>query len=212
MSPAPLGLIEVGASAGLNLIWDRYGVSYTREGRAVASHLPDAHLVLDCALRGDRIPPTGSTPAVSRRLGLELNPVDLANRDERDWLRALVWPTELDRLARLDRAIELFKEATPQIRFGDALELLPDALAEVPREETLCVYHTIVVYQFSREMREGLDSILSVAGLRRPLYRLAFEFDGSDYALSLSRYLNGTRDDHVLAISHPHGRWIEWKI
>jgi hypothetical protein len=61
-------------------------------------------------------------------------------------------------------------------------------------------------------MREGLDSILSVAGLRRPLYRLAFEFDGSDYALSLSRYLNGTRDDHVLAISHPHGRWIEWKI
>ena len=207
---APLSLIEIGPSAGLNLIWDRYGVRYRRDGKTVAAVNETAPLVIDCELRGEGVPPVGPSPAVGGRVGLELNPVDLTNADDRDWLRALIWPDQVSRLERLDRAIALFAKDKPQIRAGDALALLPDALAAVPRDQAAVVTHTIAVYQFSREMREALESILTVAGLRRPVWRLSFEYDGSLYVLSAIRYRDGTRAETRLASCHPHGTWLEW--
>jgi hypothetical protein len=207
----PLHLIEIGPSAGLNLIWDRYGVRYTDGNRTVAEIAPNAALVLECEARGERLPPTGPSPAVTGRIGLELNPVDLSNRDDRDWLRALIWPDDVARLARFDRALALFADARPEIRGGDALELLPDALAEAPRESTPCVYHTIAVYQFSTEMKEALENILVVAGVRRPVARLSLEYVGLEAELRLIRYADGAREERLLAVSHPHGRWLEWR-
>jgi hypothetical protein len=203
---APLSLIEIGPSAGLNLIWDKYGVRYG----AVAAVNADAPLVIDCELRGARVPPVGPAPAVSGRVGLELNPVDLTNADDRDWLRALIWPDQGTRLTRLDKAIALFAAQKPAIVAGDALALLPDALALVPRESVPVVYHTIAVYQFSHEMRDALESILTIAGLRRPVWRLSFEFDGTIYLLSVIEYADGVRQETRLADCHPHGTWMEW--
>ena len=207
---APLSLIEIGPSAGLNLIWDRYGVRYKKDGAVAASVAPDAKLVLDCELRGDKFPPAGPSPKIASRIGLELNPVDLSNADDRDWLRALMWPDQPERFPRLDAAMKLFAEQTPQIRAGDALDLLPDALAEIPPDGTVCVYHTIAIYQLSSAMREALEDMLTVAGLRRPLWRLSFEFDGKDCALALIQYRDGTREEQMLARAHPHGTWLEW--
>ncbi len=208
---APLSLIEIGPSAGLNLIWDKYDVRYARDGATVASTGEGAPLVIDCELRGEDIPPSGTLPKIASRVGLELNPVDLSNADDRDWLRALIWPDQVARLERLDRAIELFRKETPPILAGDALELLPDVLARVPRDAVPCVYHTIAIYQFSRDMKEALESILTIAGLRRPVLRLSFEYDGSLYILSLIRYADGVRQETRLASCHPHGTWLEWQ-
>lgn len=207
----PLNLIEIGPSAGLNLIWDRYGVSYRSEVGAVVSVQSDAPLVIDCEWRGENRPPDRRTPRVGRRLGLELNPVDLNDRDDRDWLRALIWPDQVARLERLDRAIALFGKDPPEIRAGDALELLPDAIADMPRNETVCIYHTITVYQFSRQMREKLEDILMAASRARPVHRLSFEYNGKDNALTLITYGQGSRSERLLALGHPHGAWLEWR-
>jgi len=201
-----LHLIEIGPSAGLNMIWDRYGVRYG--DKCVIA--PDAPLVIDCELRGDKRPLCGPTPAVASRVGLELNPVDLTNQDDRDWLRALMWPDQVSRLHRLERAMELFVDERPPILHGDALSLLPDVLAKLPQRETVCVYHTIAVYQFSSAMKEALENILIVAGLRREVWRLSFEFDGKECVLALIRYHDGVREERTLAHAHPHGTWMEW--
>jgi hypothetical protein len=208
----PLNLVEIGPSAGLNLIWDRYGVSYNRDGKAAASIAPDAPLAIQYELRGDKIPPTTATPQVAKRLGLELNPVDLSNADDRDWLRALMWPDQISRLERLDKAISLFRENKPEIRGGDALALLSGALRDMPENETVCIYHTIAVYQFSRQMKETLHDILTVAGLRRPVWRLSFEAESWEgrCPINLIRYHDGTRDERELGHAHPHGTWLEW--
>jgi hypothetical protein len=206
----PLHLVEIGPSAGLNMIWDRYGVRYMRNGAAVATVNPGASLIIGCELRGGRTPPLDVTPRVAGRVGLELNPVDLSNADDRDWLRALMWPDQVPRLRRLERAMELFAQEMPPIRHGNALDLLPDALAEIPPDRTACVYHTIAVYQFSSAMKQTLEDILTVAGLRRPVWRLAFELAGKECTVSLIRYEDGTRDEKLLANAHPHGAWIEW--
>jgi hypothetical protein len=205
-----LSLIEVGPSAGLNMIWDSYGVRYLRNGASVATVNETASLVIDCELRGERTPPVAPMPHIAGRLGLELNAVDLSKADDRDWLRALIWPDQTARLARLDRAIELFMMRRPMVRAGDALDLLPDVLAEIPSDQVPCVYHTIAVYQFSREMKQALEDLLTVAGLRRPVWRISFEFNGELYILSKVRYADGLREEERLASCHPHGTWLEW--
>lgn len=208
----PLHLIEVGPSAGLNLIWDRYGVRYTRESEVYAIESKDPALNIDVALRGEKIPPLGKTPTIASRVGLELNPVELGDQTQRDWLRALIWPDHVARLKRLEAAFEAFANVKPAIRAGDALALLPDALRDVPENQPVCIYHTLVIYQFSTTMREALENILTVAGLRRPVWRLGLEgLVGGEAPLLLSRYHDGTREMRTLALCDPHGAWIDWQ-
>jgi hypothetical protein len=207
----PLHLIELGPSAGLNLIWDRYQISYRRNGSSFTSGVSDAALVIETELRGGRVPPHGRPPHVATRLGLERNPVDLSNRDERGWLRALVWPDHVARFAKLEQALAIASQEMLPIRRGDAIELLPDALSEVPLHETVCVYHSFVTYQFSREQRTALDNLLIVASLRRPVWRLSLEGTLSgDAPLVLYGYENGIKARRLLAQCQPHGAWLEW--
>jgi hypothetical protein len=208
----PLHLIEIGPSAGLNMIWDRYRVRYRRGAETFETEIPDAPLTLDCELRGDKTPPLGPPPRIASRVGLELNPVDLSNADDRDWLRALVWPDQTGRFAKLEAALEIYKDARPEIRVGDALALLPDALARVPADEPVCVYHTFVTYQFSEEMRRAFYDLLTIAGLRRKVWCLSNEgrFDNNTNPLVLWRYHDGAQEERLLAHTQPHGAWIEW--
>jgi hypothetical protein len=208
----PLNLIEIGPSAGFNLIWDRYGVRYRHGGETFELPVPGAALTLDCELRGEKLPPLGPNPNVASRVGLELNPVDLSEPDNRDWLRALVWPGTHGRFERLEAALKIHEQAKPEIRVGDALTLLPQALRSAPEDQPVCIYHSYVVYQFSREMKEALDNILVMAGLRRPVWRIGIEGAASGVnTVSLTRYHDGVRETRVLAHCHPHGRWLEWQ-
>lgn len=211
-SGEPLNLIEIGPSAGLNLIWDRYGVRYRRGDEAFYSEPRDLPLMIDCELKGNALPPLGTAPNIASRVGLELNPVDLSQADERDWLKALVWPDQVERFARLEKALEIYAREKPEIRAGNALDLLPEAIAGIREDQPVCIYHTMVIYQFSEEAREALDNLLLTASLRRPVWRLGFE--GSlkgENALALGRYRDGQREVRSLAICHPHGTWMEWR-
>ena len=206
---ATLNLIEIGPSAGLNLNWDHYGVRFSRNGAVVAEALPEAGLVLDCELKSEVTPEATAMPRLGRRLGLELHPVDLRDDDDRTWLRALVWPDQPQRLARLDAAIALYLQAPAEIRGGDALALLPAALAQIPPHEAVCVYHTIVTYQFSAAMREALEALLVTASLRRPLWHLSLEFDGEkDFALILTYHQDGIVRSRILGSASAHGAWV----
>lgn len=202
----PLFAIEIGPSAGLNLNWHLYGVRYLRNGAVRAQVSPGAALVLDCDLRSADAPPVGRLPFLAGRLGLERAPVDLADPDQRDWLRALIWADQPARLARLDRAIALFDRDAAPILGGDALDLLPGALAGVPADAVPVVYHTLAVYQFDAAMTARLEAILAGAG--RPLFRLACEYDG---VLLLSAYGGGPVRTQRLGLAHPHGTWLEWQ-
>lgn len=210
-SEKSLRLIEIGPSAGLNMIWDRYGVHYRRGPEIVVSVAPGAALVLACELKGTKLPPTGPLPKISSRVGLELNPVNIAEPDAREWLGALIWPDDTARRERFEQAATLFLRDPVDIRAGDAVELLSDALSETAENEIACVYHTIALYQFGRERREAIENMLIVAGVRRPVIRIALEQDGADVELTMIHYHDGAREETPLAISHPHGRWLEWR-
>lgn len=211
VAAAPLHLIEIGPSAGLNLNWDRYGVRYERGGVLAAEINPGARPALRCALRGEGVLPLGPAPVVAARVGLELNPVDIADAGARDWLRALVWPGRAERFSQLEDALAVAATHPPNIRGGDALDLLPEALAEAAAAHAPVVFHTKAIYQFTDEMRDALDYILIAASLRRPVYHLGQESapDGTD-RLELICYRDGQTTRRILAVCNSHGVWIEW--
>lgn len=88
----PLALIEIGTSAGLQLIWDQYGYSY---GSGVVYGNPAGEVRIAAAIigGGDTAPPLlPHSPPVTARIGVDLHINQLSDPEDRRWLRALIWP------------------------------------------------------------------------------------------------------------------------
>ncbi len=207
----PLSLIEVGASAGFNLLWDRYGYDFGT-GRVYGQE--ESPVQLHCELRGSRLPPLpDDLPVVAARVGLDLNPLDGGHPDDLLWMRALIYPEQQDRVTLLERAAAVLVADPPRLQAGDALETLPAALAATPADTIVCVYHSFTVQQFSEEARDRLTAILAEAAGDRQLCHLSIEGDGRDepYArLRITDYTEPVPREHAYAACQMHGRWLEW--
>ena len=205
----PLALVEIGASAGLNLLWDRYGYDYGDGRRTGDTTSP---VQIPCSPRGAVAPPLPeSLPVVAFRAGIDLHPIDVRDPAEVRCLRALVWPEHADRADRLLRAVALAQGEPPRLLAGDALDLLPDLLSQVPAETALCVYHTHTVNQFAPAARERLSAILAEHGRRRDLYRVSIEAEADGrVVLRLAAFEAARHSEADLASCDPHGGWIEW--
>jgi hypothetical protein len=210
-----LALVEIGASAGLNLLWDRYGYDYGT-GRKYGNR--DSPVQLSCRLLGDRQPPLPeSLPRVASRLGIDLQPVDVHDSTAIEWLRALIWPEHSARLELLQRAVEVARQNTPgQAQgtvptAGDALEVLPGSMASVPEETVLCIFHSFTINQFSSEGRKRLARLLDEYGMKRDLYCISIAAFRLEYPqLTLLSYQDGVKTERLLANCSSHGLWLEW--
>ncbi|MEV0722472.1 DUF2332 domain-containing protein [Micromonospora purpureochromogenes] len=145
--PQPLALLEVGASAGLCLYPDRYAYRY---GEHV---LGTGEPILDCAATGT--PPPTRLPEVVWRAGLDLNPLDVTDPADVDWLDALIWPEHEYRRARLRAAAAVAAAEPPLLVRGDLVDDLPALAARAPAGATLVVFHTSVLYQVPAPRREA---------------------------------------------------------
>jgi hypothetical protein len=204
-----LALVELGASAGLNLLWHRYGYDYG-EGRCYGD--PLSPVQIECELRGDRQLPLPTVwPTVGTRLGLDLNPIDVRDPDAALWLHALVWPDETGRAEILQRAFQVAQEDPPMLLAGDALDLLPEVLATIPNDQGLCVFHTHTINQFPPEAHARLSALLAEEGVGRDLYQVSIEWLGRGYPhLELISFENSVKSAHLLAYCGSHGEWLEW--
>jgi hypothetical protein len=139
--PQPLALVDVGASAGLCLLPDRYGYDY---GRAIFPAIEPAP-TFRCAVN-DATPIPAALPHIVWRAGLDLNPLDAADPAETAWLETLVWPEQTGRLANLRAALRVAAKFKPRLVKGD---LLSDGLerlcGEAPKDATLVIFHTAVL-------------------------------------------------------------------
>lgn len=208
--PQPLALIEVGASAGLNLLWDQYHYQYS-DGRSWGNS--KSTVTLTSEWRGPLKPALPPEPVrVAARLGLDLNPIDLQNTEDVDWLRALIWPELTERAHLLKSAIAVAQAERPTVWRGDALELMPRALAQAPPDATLCVWHSFTLNQFTPEARAAFTAQLAAVAAHRPLYKIGLEW-GTDCArLTLSTFTEGEECSTLLARCDPHGAWLEWLV
>ncbi|WP_433219497.1 DUF2332 domain-containing protein [Dactylosporangium sp. CS-047395] len=234
--PQPLALLEVGASAGLLLLVERYGYEYTGTDRVthggagdgapllrsrVDGPAPDVTHggagdgapLLRCRVDGPAPDVTPGAVQVAWRAGIDLNPLDVTDDEDAEWLRTLVWPEQQERRARLDAAIELARRDPPRVVAGDLNDRLDALAAEAPADATLVVLHTAVLDYvpepgrgaFVEKVRglrghwlsqEGADVFPHIAArLREPAPK-----DEAAYLVSL--------DERPLAFTALHGSWL----
>lgn len=214
----PLALLELGASAGLNLLWDHYDYLYyhhTTHGEQVhEAGAAGAVVRLRCVVRGEIMPPLPLTlPPVAWRMGLDLNPIDLRNAQHYLWLRALIWPEHHDRVALLEDARLIYHQHPPQLRRGDIATDLAALLAAMPAYTTPVIFHTHVFNQVPVAVQEQVTQQLATFSRDRTLYRLGNDLEKpalQAFPLTLQVYQNGTMTAEHLADVDGHGRWLEW--
>ncbi|MDN5766886.1 MAG: DUF2332 domain-containing protein [Humibacillus sp.] len=214
--PQPLALIEVGASAGLTLVPDRYSYAYHCDEADAVRLDPDdgpSPLVLHSELHGIR--PPSSLPLVVWRAGVDLDPIDPRDPDARAWLETLVWPGEDDRLARLRAALDLAAADPVPIVRGDLLDELPGLVAQAPAGATLVVFHSaVIVYLDDAERQRFRDLVTSL-----PCRWVSNE--GATVFPDLSGSVEATRPagsgHHLLSLdgvpvgwAQGHGRSLTW--
>ena len=211
-APAPLALIEVGASAGLNLCLDGYTYDY---GTKTITRDPRSPLTLQCELRGGTPPPLAlPAPPITWRAGIDLNPLDPLNPGDAAWLRALVWADHPGRARLLDDAIQAVRgrPAAPLHR-GDAAELLPAIATSAPRNAALCIMHTAFLAHLTRTDRTRFERQVTELSNERPVFWISAEThdDPGEPRLRLTVCENGmVIGRHALAHYQSHGAWLEW--
>ena len=209
-SREPLALVEVGPSAGLNLLWDRYEYDYGPAGRYGD---PDSPVRIESRVRAGDPPLPDDLPPVASRVGVDVNPLDATDEADARWLRALVWPEHGERHRTLRNAIEAAREDPPDLRAGDALDRLPGVVAEIPDDRPVCLFDTQVRYQLGEDDRERFDALVADLGADRELYSVSGDAAADEYDQAIDLALTTVNDEprtERLGVYQQHGAWIAW--
>jgi hypothetical protein len=204
--PLPMRLYELGASAGLNLLLDRF--AYDLGGLRCGDR--DSPLQLEPGWKGASPPDT--RVQIVRRRGVDQDPLDPVRDGET--LLAYVWPDQPERLARLEAALAIAKSAPPDVDKADAAAWIERELAVDPEPGvTRVVLHSIAFQYFAPETQSRIRAHIENAGAAAredaPLAWLRFEMLPEDGKPSL-RLRTWPGEERLLAWAHPHGSSVEW--
>ncbi len=205
----PLRLLEIGASAGLNLLWDRY--SY-RLGSATWGD-PASPVRLEPEWTG-KLPPLAASVGIASRAGCDIAPLDIRQDGEALRLRAYVWPDQPERLARLDAAIALARTAGPVVERADAALWVRDQLGGAAEGQATVLFHSIMWQYMPAATQTATRETIERAGARAtrtaPVAWLRFEPPRPEAKPELHSTLWPGGSTHHLATAHPHGRAVAW--
>jgi hypothetical protein len=201
----PLDVLELGPSAGLNLVWDRYAYAY-RTGSWGASSL---------TLAGDdRVAPPAELLArdvvVALRRGIDRSPVDVTTEHGARVLQSFVWADQVERSERLRRAIEVLRADPPELVQGDYVESLGPLLDDRIEGTQLVVFQTASTMYLTADELERLRRVLHAAGQKEPFTYLgtAAGPDNAGYALEVQHVPDS--EPARVALFDFHGEWLEW--
>lgn len=207
----PLVLVELGASAGLNLNMDRFRADLG----GVAMGDPASEVRIAPHWTGPP-PPVAQANIVARR-GVDLAPLDVADPAVAERLLAFMWPDQPERLARTAAAIALARRFPPPLVASDAAEWVARHLALTPGAATV-VYHSIAFQYFPPAAQQRIIDRLAALGAaatpQAPLAWLRLEMDDpanpATPAIRLRLWQGGGGDERLLGHAHPHGAFVRW--
>ncbi|MHA7876431.1 DUF2332 domain-containing protein [Roseivivax sp.] len=202
----PLRLSELGASAGLNLMWDRFALEAGEMRLGPAAPL----LTLRPEWRGEA--PEMGAPQVIERRGVDLAPIDARDPADAERLLGYLWPDQPERLERTRAALAGF---TAEVAAGDALDWLPARLSERQEGTLHLIYHTVAWQYLPEAARARGEALIEQAGAEArpeaPLARLSMETDGRPEGAALRLQVWPGGEAHDLGRIDFHGRWVDWR-
>ncbi len=225
-----MSLLDLGTSAGLNLLFDSYAYSYAQrsDGALVQAGQPGAQVHLECTVRGvlEELPPL-ALPSIATRTGIDAAPIDPLSDDGALWLLACLWPDNLTRFTRLRGALMTARITTPPVvHQGDIVDDLARVAATIPPDVPLVVFHTWVAAYLSPDRQAELVQAVRALAQERTVHHLYAESPIETPGLptppspsprptsSLATALVHLPPDGAapvrLADAHPHGKWLQW--
>jgi len=202
-------LLEIGSSAGLNLLIDRYG--FDLGGVRKGPH--DAPVEIVPEWRGP-VPPDVSIEIVGVR-GMDIAPVDVRDPAEAARLAAYVWIDAAERLERIERGIAMIREHGLTLDQGDAADWIEARLAEPQAAGvTRVLLHSVMWQYLPPEGRARISAAMDAAGARatpkRPLGWVMMEPNRDLHRHEVRvRGWPGMRPMELVALTHAHGAWVE---
>ncbi|MCP3027321.1 DUF2332 domain-containing protein [Halobacillus sp. A5] len=204
----PLALIEIGTSAGFQLLWDEYSYTYN-SSKTVITHKSKVHIKAQIIGKGE--PPLPShTPPVTHRYGIDLHLNDMNNTEHHAWLHALIWPEHIERRRLFEQAADSVKQASIQLIEGDGVELLPSVAEQIPKDSIICVFHTHAANQMTAAAKTKLNEHIERIGSKRNIAHLYNHM--TDAKLHLDLIVNKERQENVAGETDGHGRWFTWEL
>jgi hypothetical protein len=198
----PLRILEIGASAGLNLRWDHYRY----EALEGAWGDPDSPVRFDHSF--DVPPPLNRTADVVERKGCDLQPIDPMSEEGALTLRSLIWADQLGRLAQLDGAIAVAREVPLEVERLDAASFLERELGEPRDGVATIVFHSVFMqYVGERDrsrIRQAVDQAAQRATSHAPFSYLRMEPAEDTFEIRLG--------DELLGVSRAHGTRVVWLV
>jgi hypothetical protein len=218
----PYSFVEVGCSAGLLTVFDRYYYDFGALGRVGKPSNPHVRVG---QFRGGspRIP--DHMPVISERYGIDLNPVDPADPEERRWIEGQMAPDMFEQRAELREALKLRAELPLVTIKGDALLTVPDLLPKLTA--TPVVFHSACLYQWPPAQQQEFHEILCAASRVRTIYRVAMDaldenpcrpprpselgpHKGPKVELFTVTYRDGKADWNLLGLADGFGGRVKW--
>ncbi|CDQ20289.1 hypothetical protein SAMN05192559_11422 [Halobacillus karajensis] len=206
----PLSLIEIGTSAGLQLLWDRYSYSYGDNqlyGRKVASVHLSSHI------RKGTMPPADllqEVPIVQERVGIDLHISDVTKKADYLWLKSLIWPEHKERLATFEAAVKQLRLTPPPLIEGDGVTMLSNVVQSFSSDTVVCIYHTHVANQMTPEKKREFIQNVNAIGDYRDVCHLYNQME--DRKLHMDLYRDGKVEKRTIGETDGHGRWFDWLL
>ena len=203
----PLRLLEIGASAGLNLRWDRY--FYKAPGGAWGDS--DSPVQFDPAF-AEGAPPLDTMAQIAERRGCDPDPLDANDRNDRLTLLSYVWPDQVQRIALLRAALDVAAEVPVAIDRERAVEWLEQVLGQPRHGVATIVFHSVVLPYLGEQGIADLKRTIEDAGARAipdaPLAWISMEAGEEQADVRLSTWPAG--ESRVLARATFHGPPVRW--
>lgn len=203
-------LNELGASAGINTMMDRYHYDLAGVNAGPAS----SPMQIKPEWRGP--PPPVAEAEIIAISGCDQAPVDLSDPDAALRVKSYVWPENAGRLERMDAAIVLAAQQRPDVVKADALDWVRERLAAPQDIGVVRVFNHSIVWQYIPENRrnqisQAIEAEGRTATADRPLAWMMLETNRQTFKHELSiKYWPGPDTWHLLAQAQAHGSWVEW--
>ncbi|PYF05704.1 DUF2332 domain-containing protein [Ureibacillus chungkukjangi] len=206
----PLTLIEIGTSAGLLLCLDAYNYEYKEDNQSFRVDNFDNSITIQSENKGGNLPNTINVDLkIEKRIGIDLNIVDLSNREEFEWMLALIWPEHQERRKQFVAASKIANAVEKEMYEGDLLELLPNIIQSNSPENQIVLFHTHVANQFPAQLKNDFKALLNKMSYTRSIYHVY----NNMYDLNLHQeHLENGKVVSKKTFLKPdgHGRWFYW--
>lgn len=170
----PLGILEIGASAGFKLLVDRYHFGFG----PFSVGPPGASVRLHTRITGKMPQIDAAMPNIEVRLGIDKEPLNAAKEDDERWIRACIPLGNVVLEQRLDAAIELTRREWNDVERGNISMGVPWALAQFPAEVELCIISSHAVAPLLPTEREILYHHLCDIATTRSIWWITLEPPG----------------------------------